>query len=150
MLKTKLLDNTGRSVTAEYLANYAYAFPSHGYISDSRAVSLDRDETTPEQNADIVMNDIFVNISEHRAKPIDQSDIDSSKLILTMTNAHKDKLLQEFTNATNIHTLAECAAGEHTDVYDAYGKDVGFYIKTRNQIQGYIKDIMDNKMVCVS
>jgi protein-tyrosine phosphatase len=142
--------NTGRSVMAEYLANYTYAFPTHGYSAQSRAVSIDRDEITPEQNADIVMNDISVNISEHRAKAIQQSDIGSSKLILTMTNAHKDKLLQEFPNAKNIHTLAECATGQHTDVFDAYGKDVDFYIKTRDQIQSYIKDIVDNKMVCIN
>ncbi len=141
--------NTGRSVMAEYLANYTYAFPTHGYEVQSRGVKVDPQETSPEKNAEKVMSNDFVNIAGHKATQIDENDIDDSVLVLTMTDSHRDALEDKYPNAKNIHTLSECATGKTVDVLDAYGQDEPFYLKTREQIQGYLELIVKNDMKCV-
>ena len=142
--------NTGRSVMAEYLANYTYAFPTHGYEVQSRGVKVNPQDTSPEKNAEKVMSNDYINIAGHKATQINENDIGDSVLVLTMTDSHRDALEDKYPDAKNIHTLSECATGKTVDVLDAYGQDEPFYLKTREQIQGYLELIVKNDMQCVN
>jgi protein-tyrosine phosphatase len=142
--------NTGRSPMSEYLANYYFAFPTHGYQVDSRGANVDSKETHPEKNAIIVMSDLNIDISKHRAKQIVAADLTKATLVLTMTKAHKNKVLALDTGAKNVYMLSECADGTQTDISDAYGKDLAFYKKTRDQIRMYLQEIYAHDMKCKS
>jgi protein-tyrosine phosphatase len=140
--------NIGRSPMAEYMANYYFAFPTHGYQVDSRGANVDLKETHPEKNAIIVMSDLNIDLSKHRAKQIVVADINKATLILTMTKTHKNKVLALEPAAKNVYMLSECADGTQTDISDAYGKDLFFYKKTRDQIKMYLQEIYAHKMKC--
>jgi len=140
--------NTGRSPMAEYLANDYFHFKEGGYIADSRGANVDPKEILPESNAVLVMKQLHIDIQKHRARAVTRNDIESSKLVLTMTQSHKQKLLQMTPEAKNIYLLSECATGKLIDVDDAYGQDIEFYEKTRDMIASYIKIIQGNGMLC--
>lgn len=141
--------NTGRSVMAEYLSNYKYAFPTHEYLAISRGVSINKIELAPESNAVVVMDKEYIDISKHQAKQISQRDINNSFLVLTMTVSHRDQIQKQFLNTSNVHTLSECATGKDQDIIDAYGKNLKVYLQTRKQIQSYIENIVNNDFRCV-
>ena len=142
--------NTGRSPMAEYLANDYFHFPGSGYIADSRGANVNPQEVMPEANAVIVMQELGVNMRGHRAAPVTQADIDSAKLVLVMTEGHKQKLQQLDPSAKNIYLLSECATGKMIDVPDAYGHDLKFYERTRDTIKNYIRIIQKNDMKCIT
>lgn len=140
--------NTGRSPMAEYLANDYFHFEEDGYIADSRGTNVNSEEILPESNAVLVMKQLHIDIQKYRARAITRNDIESSKLVLAMTQSHKQKLLQMTPDAKNIYLLSECATGKLIDVDDAYGQDIEFYEKTRDTIASYIKVIQGNGMLC--
>lgn len=143
--------NTGRSPMAEYLANDYFHFAKDGYIADSRGANVNPKELTPESYAIVAMKELGVkDISAHRATPVTKADINSAKLVLVMTEAHKEKLLKIDPTAKNIYLLAECATGKKEDIADAYGHDLRFYENTRDTIAKYIELIQKNHMQCVS
>lgn len=140
--------NTGRSPMAQYLANDYFYFSKDGYIADSRGANVAPEELLPEANAVLVMQQLNIDIQKHRAQSVTLKDIESAKLVLVMTQSHKQKLLQMAPNATNIYLLSECATGNAIDVDDAYGQELKFYEKTRDTIAAYIKTIQENGMLC--
>jgi len=143
--------NTGRSPMAEYLANDYFHFAKNGYIADSRGANVNPTELTPESYAIVAMKELGIkDISNHRATPVTKTDIDSAKLVLVMTEAHKEKLLKIDPTAKNIYLLSECATGKKEEVADAYGHDLKFYENTRNIIVKYIGLIQKNNMQCIS
>lgn len=72
------------------------------------------------QKAEVVLRKHDLEIHNHTSKGLKGSDIDDNALILTMTNAHKNKIKDMFPNAKNIYTITEYA-GETGDVIDPYG-----------------------------
>lgn len=139
--------NTGRSPMAEYLTNDYFKFS--GYVASSRGVKVNSNELTPESNAVTVMQEWGVDMRAHRAEAVTASAIDQARVVLAMTSAHKQTLLAMDPQASNIHTLSECADGSEVDVADAYGHDLSYYRKTRDQIAGYIQLIKHHGFHCV-
>lgn len=141
--------NTGRSPMAEGLANHFFNFPAQHYDAFSRGVNVNPKEITPETNSIKVMEELGISIQSHRATPVTVSDIQSAKLVLTMTQAQKDKLLSLDPSASEkIYTLSQCADGTQQDISDAYGKNLAFYRQTRIQIAEYIEMIEKNGFHC--
>ena len=70
--------------------------------------------------AEIVLKKHDLELSNHVAKGLKQSDIDENTLILTMTAAHKKKVAELFPEAADVYTIKEFA-GEMGDVIDPYG-----------------------------
>jgi protein-tyrosine phosphatase len=69
---------------------------------------------------EVVLNKHDLEIKNHISEGLKDSDIDDRTLILTMTNAHKIRLLETYPNAKNVYTIKEYA-GESGDVVDPYG-----------------------------
>ncbi len=49
-----------------------------------------------------------------------ESEIDDETLILTMTEAHKSKIIDDYLKVMNVYTIKEYT-GENGDVVDPYG-----------------------------
>ncbi|MDP3562521.1 MAG: hypothetical protein Q8R83_10135 [Legionellaceae bacterium] len=141
--------NTGRSVMAEYYANY-YATKQHlDIIANSAGVNVDPKNTSPEQFAIQVMAQQGINIKDHTAQQVDKINISNATLVLAMTEKQKQAILKIAQKGKNIRTLTECATGTNTDIEDAYGKPVNIYKETRNQIEANIKKIYGNRGQCL-
>jgi protein-tyrosine-phosphatase len=70
--------------------------------------------------AEIVLGKHELDIENHMAKGLKDSDIDENTLILTMTASQKKKVIENFPTAKDIYTIKEFA-GEIGDVVDPYG-----------------------------
>ncbi len=67
------------------------------------------------------------------------NDVRHSDVILTMTAAHRQKLIALYPDAKDkSFTLADYAAGKTADVADAYGKPMDFYRAMTAQVEGYL------------
>lgn len=70
--------------------------------------------------AEVVLNKHDLEINNHISRGIKEYEIDDNTLILTMTDAHKRKLMDTYPNAVNVYTIKEYV-GEGGDVVDPYG-----------------------------
>jgi protein-tyrosine phosphatase len=139
--------NTGRSVTAEALADAAIGARHLPIAIISRAVDLDPFVTAPEANAAVLLEKRGIDVSAHRAAQLTANDVKHANLILTMTRKHKDTILAAFPEAKGkIFTLAEYATGRPSDVVDAYGKPMEVYEQVLAQIDGYLPAALDKAL----
>ncbi len=70
--------------------------------------------------ADVILKKHDLEISKHISKSLKASEINEKTLILTMTDAHKDKIIDNYPNAMNVYSIKEYV-GEVGDVVDPYG-----------------------------
>ena len=135
--------NTGRSVTAEALANERIAKEHLPIAVISRALDQDPYAVTPEANAAALLKERGIDVSAHRATQITANDVRHSDLILTMTAAHKEKLIALFPEAKDkTFTIADYALGKPDDVADAFGKDMDFYRGMVRQVESYLGPVL--------
>ena len=135
--------NTGRSVTAEALANVRIAKDLLPIAVISRALDQDPYAAKPEANAAALLKERGIDVSAHRATQITANDVRHSDLILTMTAAHKDKLIALFPEAKDkTFTIADYAAGKPDDVADAFGKPMDFYRGMVKQVEAYLGPVL--------
>lgn len=143
--------NTGRSPMAEALANAHLNYPQDGISVISRGVRVNPDKTTVEPNAAIAMQELHINIAEHQASQISKQDTQASQLILTMTEEQKEAIIAVDQTAKNkVFTLNECATGSNKNISDAYGKNLAFYLQTRDEIKTALQEIQKHHYQCVS
>jgi protein-tyrosine phosphatase len=120
--------NTGRSVMAEAIADQ-YIAQYHRHVAViSRAVDKDPYDVKPEENGVILMKRRGIDTSAHRSTQLDANDVKHSDLILTMTEKHKEKVLEMYPQAAGkVFTLSEYATGQSQEIPDAWGKPITFY-----------------------
>lgn len=144
-LKLAFVDtgNTGRSVTAEALANERIARDHLPIAIISRALDQDPYAVKPEANAAALLKERGIDVSAHRATQITANDVRHSDLIFTMTAAHREKLIALFPEAKDkTFTIAEYALGKPEDVADAFGKDMDFYRGMVKQVESYLGPVL--------
>ena len=131
--------NTGRSVTAEALANADIAKGKLNIRTISRAVDKNPFEIHPEANVVTLLKQRGLDVSAHLAAQIDAQDVSHADLILTMTAKHKAKVLELFPQAQGkVFTLSEYATGTDTEVPDAFGKPMDVYVAMLKQGDSYV------------
>lgn len=131
--------NTGRSVTAEALAEARIARDHLPIAVISRALDQDPYETKPEANAAALLSERGIDVGAHRAVQLTANDVRHSDVILTMTAAHKAKLLAMFPEAQGkTFTLADYAQEGTGDVEDAFGKPMDAYRAMIRQVESYL------------
>jgi len=136
--------NTGRSVTAEALANAAIGAKKLHIATISRAVDMDPYDVMPEPNAAALLQQRGIDVSTHRAVQLSANDIRHSDLILTMTAKHKSKVLEQYPDAkAKVFTIAEYATGEAKDVADAWGKPLPVYVEMVQQVGQYVPLVLE-------
>ena len=136
--------NTGRSVTAEALANAVVQNRHLAVRIISRATDLNPYYIEPEANFATLLALRGIDVRAHRAVQIGPNDVKRSDLILTMTQAHKAALLKLYPDAApKVFTLSEYATGQPGDIADAFGKDMPFYEETLRQIDALVPAALD-------
>jgi protein-tyrosine phosphatase len=120
--------NTGRSVTADALAHAAIARQGLAVQVISRAVNFNPYNIAPEANFVSLLFLRGIDVTGHKAVQFDAQDAKFSDVILTMTKAHKDWVIQHFPDARDrVFTLTEYAGNPADEVADAFGKPLDFY-----------------------
>lgn len=115
--------NTSRSPMAE--AIYKSMEESNDIVVLSRgSVVLFSEPINPK--AEVVLNNHNLVMEEHNAKQLKEEEIDDDTLVLTMSEALKVEVIQEFPNTMNLYTLPEFV-GENGDVVDPYGGTLAEY-----------------------
>ncbi len=95
------------------------------------------------RNAQTVLDEQKISFS-HTAKPVRQEDVEWATLILTMTAAHRNILLQSYPEAASrIFTLKEFVDGSREDVSDPYGGSLATYNQTFDELNHLIDKLVD-------
>ena len=127
--------NTGRSVTSEALAMAAIARDGLNAQVISRAVNLNPYNIRPEENFVTLLAQRGIDIRASRATQFGPQDAAFSDLILTMTEAHKAWVAERYPAAKDkVKTLTDYVTGTHTDIADAFGKPMDFYVAILAQL----------------
>ncbi|TWT03520.1 low molecular weight protein arginine phosphatase [Planomicrobium sp. CPCC 101079] len=94
------------------------------------------------KNAQAVLDEQKIPFS-HMAKPVRPEDVEWANLILTMTAAHRDMLMQSYPEAASkIYTLKEFADGSREDVSDPYGGSLSAYQQTFDELNQLIDKLV--------
>ena len=89
-------------------------------------------------NAQQAVKNAGLDLSEHVSKQISEEDIKTSDVIFTMTNAHKQMLMNVCAKyGKPIFSLAEFA-GSTEEISDPYGGSLEVYENCFRQIAGYV------------
>lgn len=139
--------NTGRSVTAEALAAALIHQKALHIAVISRAVDMDPFDTQPEANAATLLLRRGIDVSAHRAAQLSANDVRHADVIITMTAKHKDRVIEQYPDAKpKTFTIAEYAAGQSTDVVDAYGKPMEVYEQVFQQIDRFLPAVLEKSV----
>lgn len=81
------------------------------------------------------VEDMNIDIREHKSRKITKDLIDKADLILTMTTSHKIQLISMNPEVSNkIYTLKEFACNNIDEIEDPYGCDLKTYKKCAEEI----------------
>ena len=131
--------NTGRSVMAEALANVLIQKGALEAAVISRALDLDPFDVKPELNAAYLLAQRGIDVGAHRSAPFAASDARHADVIVTMTEAHRDRLVELFPEAgAKTFTLSEYATGAYFEVVDAWGKPLPAYEEVLGQLDALV------------
>jgi len=108
-------------------------------------------------NAVIVLNELGIDLSYHRAKQVTDNMLRESDLVLTMTKQHKDILLRSFKDLEDkIYTLKEftkeglsneksndLSMNKSFDIQDPYGGNYDVYKSCSMELEIEVKRVLD-------
>lgn len=97
------------------------------------------------QAIEVMKKEFGIDLKTHRAKIIDDSDIEKADIILTMTKHHRDMIIDIYPEASEkVHILKEFAGiKEDTDVIDPFGQDYDTYKSCANEIEELLVEILE-------
>jgi len=131
--------NTGRSVSAEAIANALIKQRGLKIAVISRAVDVDPFDVHPEANAAKLLHDRGLEVGDHVAVQLSPNDIRHADVVLTMTSKHRDKVIALYPEAKDkVFTLSEYATGSYAEVADAWGKPMDVYATMIKQLDGFV------------
>ena len=131
--------NTGRSVSAEAIANVLIGQRGWTMAVISRAVDMDPFDVHPEAHAATLLRDRGIDVSNHVATQMTANDARHADLILTMTANQKATVIALYPEVGDkTRTLAEYATGTQADVPDAWGKPLEVYVAMIRQLDAYL------------
>lgn len=138
--------NTCRSSMAEALLRHLAAENPALELSIKSAGTAAFNNQTASKNAILALGEIGIDLTNHRSKTVTAALVDEADWILTMTNAHKQRLLAFKPDASKkVFTLSEFTFQNITkNISDPFGGNLDTYIESRNEITEYIK-----KLLCI-
>lgn len=131
--------NTCRSPMAEHIAKKVICERGlTGLEVSSAGLGAWAGEPVSRQAA-LVLEEMGVSASGHRAARLTNTDVERADIILTMTKAHREALVTAFPKAAGkIFTLAEYAGGEG-DIPDPIGQPVEVYRECAKKLKEFIE-----------
>jgi Low molecular weight phosphotyrosine protein phosphatase. len=88
--------------------------------------------------AEVILKKYDLELPNHRAKGLKESEIDENTLVLAMTQDQKRKIMQNYPGAVNVYTIKEYA-GETGDVLDPYGGTLVDYEECYKELARLVK-----------
>lgn len=111
-------------------------------IASAGTAAVDGVPATPEAVA--VLLDKGIDLSSHRSRRLEAADVDGADLILTMTAAHRERVLELAPGAGDrVHTLSGYAAGEAADIPDPLGAGLDRYRETADALERLVEAALD-------
>ncbi len=113
-------------------------------ITSSGTYAVLGDKST--QNAIKAMKKYNVDLENHRATPIQESDILDMDLIICMTKKHKDDILSMYPNLNNkVYTLKEYIEPntKYKDIDDPWGLSLNVYENCASEIVKYVDKLIE-------
>lgn len=137
--------NTCRSPMAEALFSRMLELSGHPDEIKAESAGLyawENYQATPE--AIEVMSQLGIDLSSHRARPLNEEMVQEADLILTMTRSHRDQLQEVFPDLKDkIYTLAEYAGRPEEEIPDPFGKNIEAYQQALEQIKSLLERVID-------
>jgi protein-tyrosine phosphatase len=136
--------NTGRSLTAEAIAEQIIKEKHLNALVISRAVDVDPFEVRPEPFAAELLKQRGLDVSHHRAQQLTAQDVKHADVIVTMTARHRDAVIALYPDAKDkVFTIAEYATGKPGEVADAYGKPMPVYETMVKQVGDFVPLVLE-------
>lgn len=136
--------NTGRSLTAEAIADQIIKEKHLNALVISRAVDVDPFEVRPEVFAAELLKQRGLDVSHHRAQQLTAQDVKHADVIVTMTAKHRDAVIALYPDAKDkVFTIAEYATGKPGEVADAYGKPMATYETMVKQVSDFVPLVLE-------
>ncbi|MFA9423795.1 MAG: low molecular weight protein arginine phosphatase [Sedimentibacter sp.] len=145
--------NTCRSPMAEGIFKYLIKNEHIDNVNISSAGISAYEGQKANEKAIEVLNSLGIDITNHKSRQLNNSIIDNSDLILTMTNSHKMSILKyapkvsekvftlkEFVNTFN----EEIIDFRNFDIDDPFGMDYSGYYRSMEEIKSELKKIIVN------
>lgn len=98
------------------------------------------------RNAILAIKEYDVDMENHRAKSIYDINILEYDLVITLTNAHKENLIQIFPNIKEkVYTLKEYVdqSVQYKDIDDPWGYDLTVYKSCAKEIVEYVDKLIE-------
>lgn len=144
--------NTCRSSMAEgILKKYLEENNIENIYVSSAGISAFQGQKANEKAVN-VLSKKGIDISSHKSRQLTEEILKDSDIILTMTNAHKNIILQAVPDISDkVYTLKEYAyiinsesiEGLNVDIEDPYGMDYSVYEQCAEEIKHYINRIIN-------
>lgn len=94
-----------------------------------------------------VLNENNISL-KHQATQLNQNTVNWADLILTMTNSHKQMILQQFPQSKQkTYTLKEFALKQDGDISDPFGGTIDTYRETFKELQSVIEQLLNNDTI---
>ncbi len=139
--------NTCRSPMAEALFNHILVdraeLRNHLEGASAGIYAFEGDPASPEA-IEIMAKEFGINLKTHRARVLDIQDIRESWLILTMTQHHREMILDIYPEAADkVFTLKDFTQGEASDITDPFGLDEKVYKNCSYDIEACLLDLFE-------
>jgi protein-tyrosine-phosphatase len=132
--------NTCRSAMCEGI--FSHLVENKSIEVFSAGISADEGANASE-NAVEALNQIGIDISNHKSKLLTKDDILNADLVLCMTDVHKMLIQNACPNEKHkIHTLCEYAKGTNEKISDPYGMDINTYISCAKNLKELIEIVL--------
>lgn len=103
-----------------------------------------RDGAPPSELAVKVLQEIGIDLSDHRARLLTAELIDQADVIIALTGTHRDLILETTPQAAGKTRTLHSYGSEkpHADVMDPYGGAIDTYRIARDEISGALNDVL--------
>ena len=134
--------NICRSPMAEVIFNHRIGTDA-GWEATSAGTFASPDLPASE-NAEKAVEELDLDLVGHRSKPLTPELVNSSDLIITMTEGHRFHILQDFPEVGNKVCLIKSfgTSKVRADISDPYGGSLNIYKKTRDEIDRALSDLI--------
>ncbi len=136
--------NTCRSSMATFLARRLQEkeFPQGTHLFDSAGLMAVAGMPASSQ-AIAALAELGIDLLPHRTKPFRPDMVDKADLVLAMTAAHRQWILDRLpTAAGKVFTLGEFAGLEGKDIRDPFGGSREQYVATRDDLSAVLLEML--------